>query len=914
VPGSTRRRDEHVTGRDTELAVVDGFLEREDGARALVVTGDPGIGKTALWEAALRSAHDRGTRVLATRASGAEARLSLAGLMDLLDGVDDGELSALPAPQRRALEVALLRVDPGAEHRPESRAIALGLLNALRRLAAERPLLVAVDDVGWLDRPSADALAFAARRLDGDATCFLLTRRPGRRSVVERALETERLEIGPLSYGAIRRLLSERLGLVLPRHLLRRLVDTTLGNPLFALEVGRELADSGLPPVGEELPVPDAVEELLGLRVSRLPAATRTLLLATALSADLTVSELEAITGSGAVDDAIDAGVLLVDGDRVRAAHPLLAAAARKRARPRARRELHGELAVTVADEELRARHLALAADGPDDALAATVAHAASAASARGAKAEAADLAEQALRLTPRESGNRYDRLFELAEYLSSAGRESRLVELLSPELDAMPAGPVRGRAHFLLADTASHLDEGMSHLVRAMAEAADDRALRARALARRSLYLALGSVDRLPEADRCAQEAWLAARELDPETELDVLHAPAWASILRGRPIDDLCERRGTLSTAETFLLFSVERAAAVRLGWRGDVDGARAFLRRLAVLADERGEATSYVVLRTHLCELELRAGDWDAASRLLEEWRHSGEKDLMSGTSYLRCLATLAVGRGRADEAEQWAARALAGDTRGLRWSLLEALHARGVGALLAHDPQRALESLRPVWEHTEREGVDDLGAFPVAPDLVEALVESDELDAAQAVLDRLQRLADEQRHPWGLATAKRCGGLLALARGPYEPAAAAAVEDAAGEYARLGLRFDAARALLELGRAQRRHKRWAAARGSLERAAAAFDEIGSPGWAEEARSELARVGARRPRARGQLTSTEQRVAELAARGLSNKEIARSLFVTVNTVEAHLSHAYAKLGIRSRAQLAARLDGNP
>lgn len=916
MAGSTRRVDKEIVGRDAELAVVHGLLERGEDTRALVITGDAGIGKTTLWEAGLIVARQRGFRVLSTRASSAEAQLSFAGLIDLLDEVDRAELSRLPPPQLHALEVALLRTAPSGTG-PESGAIALGLLNVLRGLATERPLLIAVDDVPWLDSPSAAALVFAARRLQGNATILLLARRPGRSSPLEQAIgprELTRLEMGPLSYGAIRRMLSERLGLALPRHILRRLVDTTLGNPLFALELGRELAERGAPPPEDDLPLPDAIESLLGTRVARLPASTRMLLLATALSADPTTSQLDAIVGSQAVADAIDAGVLVLDDGRARASHPLLAAAAKKRSRTSARRKLHLELAALVSDEELRARHLALAAAGPDDALAAIVADAASAASARGARDEAVELAEHALRLTPPESGERIARLLELAEHLTLTGRETRLRELLTPELDSLPRGAARARAHFLLADTASHVDECMRHLECALSEDPDDRALRARTVARRSMYLAVASVDRLPTADLGAHEALSDARALGPEVELDVLHALAWTSILRGRPIDDLRERFRALSAGGAFLLFSVDRAAGARLAWRGNVHEARGLFRQLAALADERGEATSYVVLRHHLCELELRAGDWEAASLLLDEWRHSGDRDLLVGPAYLRSVALLAAGRGAPDEVEQAARVIDETDTSGLRWSLLEARRARGIAALLVHEPQRALENLRPVWDHTERAGVNDVGAFPVAPDLVEALAESGAQDDAYAVLDRLQRLADEQRHPWGLATAQRCAGLLSLMHGSYNPEAAAALEAAAGKYTELGLRFDAGRAMLVLGRAQRRHRKWAAARGSLERAVAVFDEIGSPGWAEEARSELSRVGARRPRPSGHLTPTEQRVAELAAQGLSNKQIAQSLFVTVNTVEVHLSHAYAKLGIRSRAQLAARLGADP
>ena len=210
---------------------------------------------------------------------------------------------------------------------------------------------------------------------------------------------------------------------------------------------------------------------------------------------------------------------------------------------------------------------------------------------------------------------------------------------------------------------------------------------------------------------------------------------------------------------------------------------------------------------------------------------------------------------------------------------------------------------------MWEHTEREGVCDPGAFPVAPELVEALAEQGELDEAGAVAARVEELAEQQDHPWARATARRCAAQTALAL-VYGDAAVTSLERAADEYARLGLGFDSARSLLALGRAQRRHRKWGAARETLERAAAAFDELGSPGWAEAARSELGRVGARRPSPAGELTPTEHRVAELAAQGLANKEIAQALVVTVSTVEFHLSNIYAKLGVRSRTQLAARL----
>ena len=903
-----RGSDHQVVGRDAELAALREFVERDGGGRTLVVTGDAGIGKTTLWDAGLGLARERGIRVLSTRASSAEAQLSHAALIDLLDEVETEELALMPAPQLRALEVALLRAEP-AETPAGSQAIALGFLNALRILG-ERPLLVAVDDFPWLDAPSAEALAFAARRLEGHAIVFLLSRRPGRPSTLEQALAAgplDELAVGPLSYGAIRRLLSEKLDLALPRHLLRRLVDSTLGNPLFAMELGRELTERGLPAIGEDLPVSDEVEDLLGMRVARLPSPTRRLLLATALSADLTPSQLGALMGDRAVENAIGDGVLLVDGSRVRASHPLLAAAAKKRSRVGTRRELHAELAGIVTDDELRARHLALAADSADEVLAATVGRAALGAASRGAPREAVELAEHALRLSPTGSAVRSEHLLALAGYLDVAGEAQGVTELLTPELESLPRGAARVSAQLLLSEGGGvkSVVDHQRHLEIALAEARNDPALRAQVLAKRSIHATAACAERVDEAEAWALEA-LAARSAGPNVVRLALHALAWSRALAGQPIDDLNDRFHDESGAAYHLIDSTDRIVGLRLLWRGEIPQARTTLAQLLALADERGELWSYAVLRMHLCELELTVGEWDTATPLLEEWLESTESELLVPSSYSRCQARLAAGRGDPDDVERWAALALAGaEATGAQWHRLGTLCAQGVAALLTHDSRRALDHLRPVWEHTEREGVDDPGAFPVAPDLVEALVESEEFAEARAVTERLRALAEQQAHPWGRATAKRCEGLLLPAEGSFAEASAA-LGSSADDYAELGLRFDAARSLLLLGRAQRRHKKWAASRASLERAVTAFEAIGSPGWADDARSELARVGARRPGPAGELTATEKRVVGLATDGLSNKEIAQRLVVTVNTIETHLSHAYAKLGVRSRAQL--------
>jgi hypothetical protein len=261
-----------------------------------------------------------------------------------------------------------------------------------------------------------------------------------------------RLEVLPLSLGATQRLLRQRLGLVLSRHVLRRVVEVTLGNPLFALELGRALAARGPLEIGEEVPLPDTIDELLGTRVAALRGPARSVVLAVALSGELRTSQLAEIGPAAALDEGLDAGVLVVDGDRVRPAHPLFATAAKTRARAGERRELRA-LAQLSVDDESKALHLTLAADRPEAELAATVAAAAAAAAARGARHEAVVLAEHALLLTPNGSGERSDRVLALGGYLVVAGEKQRLTDLLVPELETLSSAEARVQALLLLTE-----------------------------------------------------------------------------------------------------------------------------------------------------------------------------------------------------------------------------------------------------------------------------------------------------------------------------------------------------------------------------------------------------------------------------------------------------------------------------
>jgi DNA-binding CsgD family transcriptional regulator len=910
VTETAPERSLRIVGREAELTALDEVLHADGAPGALVLTGGPGIGKTTLWEAGVELARRGGLRVLSARGSDSETQLSFAAIIDLLDGVDREELGALPSPQLHALEAALLRAEPSGDPPPPA-AISVGFLSALRALAAQQPLLLAVDDVQWLDAASAEAVAFAVRRLEGHPVRFLFAKRSRASSMLERAYGPKglrRLEVVPLSLGATQRLLRQRLALSLSRHVLRRIVEATLGNPLFALELGRALAARGPLGIGEDVPLPDTVEELLGTRVGALAAPSRRLVLAVALSGELRTSQLAEIGPPAALDDALDSGVLVVDGDRVRPAHPLFATAARTSAGAGVRRELHLALAQLATDDESKALHLALATDRPDAELAATVAAAAADAASRGARHKAVLLAEHALRLTHDPAAERSDRVLTLGGYLVAAGEKQRLTELLTPEVETLPRGAPRVQALLLLTEgVVGTNDEIRSYLLEALRESGSDAVLRASVLVELVVNDVVIRIEGIPAAEASALEALEVARGAGPDLERPALQAVGWARALRGRAIDDLVDRFRAASSAPAYMAESPERVAGQRLVWRGEIEQARALLTPLLALADERGESYSYVLQRLHMCQLELRVGNWEAVGGLLDEWGESSERVMWP--MYERCRALLAAGRGLPEEAEHWAAETLArAEATGTRWDRLEALRARGVAALLANEPARAAECLRAVWEHTRSEEVDEPGVFPVAPELVEALIELGELDEAKAVTARLRELADAQDHPWGLATAKRVDALVQLAGG-YDEAALAALEQAAAEYGLLGLRFDRARTVLTLGRAQRRAKKWGAARASLEQAVAELDELGSPGWADQARSELERVGGRRRQPAGELTSAEQRVVELAAEGLANKEIAQTLFVSVRTVEVHLKHAYAKLGIRSRTQLARR-----
>jgi DNA-binding CsgD family transcriptional regulator/tetratricopeptide (TPR) repeat protein len=902
-----------LVAREDEQARLAEFLDASYAC--LVLSGDPGIGKTSLWEAGITLAAGRRATVLQARTSESEAALSFAGLSDLVEGLDDELLQSLPAPQWRALEVALCRVAPTTAG-PDPLAIAAGFLSALRAGAERGEVLVAIDDVQWLDGATGEVLTFAARRCAGRRIRFLLSRRAGRRSPLERALEPAGvcdLAVGPMSLGALSRVIGQRVPAPLPRRLLRQIHETSQGNPLLALELVRPLPSTGMPEAGVDLPLPDLADDVFGPLVESLPPGQREVLLAMALSPRLSRDELSRVIDILDLEDAIAADLVVRERTRLRPAHPLLAAAIRRHAGTRECQSLHLRLAEATDDPIMRARHLALATTHPSAELAAAAAHAAQLAMERGAVQDAEELAAHALRLTPPEAPERGLRALALAQSHSRAGDLHRVTELLSEWMHEIPAGRWRALAHLLLGEDADVVTEE-SHLEQALAEAGSDPELRAITLARKVIVLTVNRVEQIDEAEALAAEAREAlaqSGEAAASIRPVVLHAAAWARALRGRPIADLSEAGPPPAAGFCLYDSAVERPLAVRHVFRGEIDLARATFTRLLSLAEERGEVRSALVLHVQLGELELRGGNVNAArSRLGEVDQWVALAEIRAVRNRLRAM--LAAVTGLPGEAVQLATHTLgmlAGDACP-GWDRLEASRAAGLAELCRGDVGSAAGHLQSVWEHTRRHHVDDPGAFPVAGDLVEALTDAGDVRSAREVNDRLRYLAEDQQHPWGLATAGRGDALLRLRAG-YDDEAAGLLAGAAATYGHLGLHLDQARTLMLLGRAQRRAKKRAGARAALEAAFDQFTHLGAAGWATQASIELARVSGRRgPDDGDELTAAERSVVTLAAGGCSNKEIAAQLFVSVYTVEAHLSHAYAKLGVRSRSQLALRL----
>ena len=527
-----------VIGRDEDLRSLSAFLDRRTAAPgpvAIALEGDAGIGKSTLWSAAVDAARGRGLRVLSSRPAESERGLAHAGLGDLFDGVLDDVLPSLTAPQRRALEVALLVEDAGG--RPvDTRALGVAVRNALQ-LLAEDGLVVAIDDLQWLDASSASALGFALRRLPDTSMLLLWTRRLDageQTSAVETALDSDRIDrirVGPLSVGATHQLLRARLSRTVSRPTLLRLHEASGGNPFYALELARAAlgADGSLADPTQPLPVPERLEELVSTRLDGFTGATRDALVLASAHGRLTVTELgRAGIEQGALEPALAEQVVEVERGSVRFTHPLLASVLYQGLPAAERQRAHATLADLVDDPVAHARHLALSTQRADAELAASSSRRQRAATAQGAPIAAAELGEYAIRLTP--AGDRV----ALARRIAAATRAHAVTggieraRTLSEELLAVAApGPERAEALALAAEVeGDYIGRAIELQREALAEPGAPAALCA------TLHRQLALNVRFREGMEPAEEHARAAVELAEEVGDDGLRAAALAGL----------------------------------------------------------------------------------------------------------------------------------------------------------------------------------------------------------------------------------------------------------------------------------------------------------------------------------------------------------------------------------------------
>jgi DNA-binding CsgD family transcriptional regulator len=894
-----------VVGRDGEFAFLREKLERRSPTASLLV-GDPGIGKTTVWQSALDQAAHDGWVVLTARGSGAETQLSFAALGDLLEPLGGEPVSALPAPQHRAVAAALLLEDV-EDSTVDLRAVGLGLLNVLRAVTRSDACVIGVDDLQWVDAASAAALEFALRRLRDEPVLVVATARSDSELPLEldRLLPTHRLEIGPLSLGALRHVLSTELGFSPPRRALRRIHEVSGGNPFYALELARNRRSDG---ELDEAVLPASLEALVRNRLDVLPEPTREALFDVAALAEPT----PALADAAALEPAIQARVIALEGDRLSFTHPLLAAAAYATLPPPRRAEAHARLAELASTREERARHLALATQAPDEAVATELSAAATEAMRRGAAAAAAELLDHAIRITP-------DRAPLVAAQRMLAAADAKLAAGEWEEARSLLREVRAGGEPRLAAETAARLAtwvledvvQGVALCEAALADVSDDPALRSRLLSALCANLHLLGEHRRAMAR--AQEAVADAELAADERGLAV--ALGWLGMFEvltaeGDAVAHLERARQLAGGDERLLPVRPGTWLGLRHLFRHELVEARRYLEAEHAAALEAEDDAQRSAILLHLCELEWRSGDWAAALRHAEEGHdlaeQVGDAQGQGALLYARALITGHLGRIEESRAATDEGLRLAA---GIEDRLFPAMHAVAAGArelsLGAYDD--ALAHFARLDEIFGEQALDP-GIALYQGDAIEALVAVGRVAEAAERVERLECRARELGRSYALAEAQRSRGLVLATQGDLD-GAAAALERSLAELAPIEAPFTRARTLLVLGQLQRRRKQRRAARETLTDAIAIFEQIGALLWAAKARAEMGRIGGRKPAGTG-LTETEQRVAELVAEGKSNKQVAAELYITINTVETHLSRIYRKLGVRSRGELAQRL----
>src|SRR6266550_1119896 len=915
-----------IVGRQKELARLEAFLRNDEAhSAAVVLEGEAGIGKTTVLAAGLEAATKAGAPFLSARPAEPDFELAFSTLTDLLRPIAGDLADQLPEPQRTAIAVALLQEsDPGVG--TDVRAVSAAVQTLLTVACDERELLISIDDAQLIDPSSARVLGFALRRLLGRPIRLLFAvRRSDEASLptgVDRALRAapvETITIGPLGVDDLSTIVTEALGDRPTRRERIQILEQSGGNPFFAVELARAARRGEDRPTGVSLPVPKTLrDDLVRLRFAGLPDGSREALLVASATSHPTVALVRAVVGEEPLDEAMDAaersGVARIVAGEVRFVHPLYRSAIYADASRAHRHRIHAAIARVVDQPEERGRHLALSSDVPDETIAAEIERAATIAGARGAPDAAADLLDHTIRLTPEtETRALARRLQQAGRHGFDAGdveiaiertlRAASLSEPGAPRAAALASLGEMERFVWRLSESRGHLEEALrepsignraecgihaqlfwtldllgdptgaaQHAERALALArtSDDRPTRARAFgaAARARFLADGSSSEVLERE--APDLW------DPIDGLPVHEWPRW-----------LAEEQGVL------------------LGL--DVVGSIARLTELLSRAQEHGDEPSKLVLLCALASAQRRTGDWVAGIAYARDACDIGGPFGGAGQE-LALLAWYEAATGDRDIARADADRCLEriAGVASPHAALLSLTELADVELMLGSAGE-ACERVMVVPEDVPStgEGVPTRAWFVAA----DASVASGRLLAAEAIAGWLRERGETLASSFVTGFAERIDGQVLSAGGDLT-SAERSLELSLKAMETDDVLFEIARSKLLLGELRRRsgHKRLA--RQDLLRARSIFEGLGASRWVAEADQALARITGRRP-SMGELTDAELRVARLAAAGFRNREIAEQLFMSVRTVEGHLSNVYPKLGIRSRTELGPYLD---
>lgn len=890
-----------------------------------VVTGEPGLGKSSLLKVTDQLAQRAGHRVLAVTPTPFDRGLPFSGLAELVAQVPKGVDRALPEPQRRALAVALREQDPEG-HEADPLAVQLAVRTLLTELCGSGSVTLIVDDLQWLDSASAASLGFGLRRLavEPGRLSVLVGTRPAAGIGAELTSglpgPVNDIRLAPLEDWAMGQLLREHLGARWTPPMSSGVTRASGGNPFLGLMIAQAMQSDlsqwwwnphdGSDPV---FPMPPSLAEILGEKVSLLPATAREVLLLVSAAGRLTVAQLAGAFDEARLADALDAAAdwdvaTVGPGAVVGFTHPMLASAIYDAASPAERRRAHKTLADLIDDPVERARHRARTVTTPLESVAEELERAAETSRSRGAQALAGELWEAAARATPGDGRAAFGRWLAAIDCYLAAGDGLAAQGVIDNSLASLT---LSGEEQAELAVRRIALTDDVA-VARSLAEEALAAAPVGTAVRPRLQHL-LGSVERLQGEGRRALELSRAAVEEAAAMGLDEVRLAALSGRLSVERHWGTGDVESTLAEIDHLASTMGLDARSADLAWirgfhaRWDDPDAETQVRRGIAAAIESGRYGDLSGLYTALVVVLVRASRILDAQLALAEADRAGAWAPSQGQQEHIVRIFVQEYAGNLDEARELA-RIAAKDPEIRASTYWRAAFLTQLGFIeaSARNWQAAIDPLREVAAIFDHTGMVDLEQLLWAVDYADAalqLGETDEVERAIAVLRR----QGEAGHPEALAAADRCQALLTASRGDVD----AALHDLVAVVEGNGVEcpFEAARSRLALGQVYRRAGYKAIATETLGMAAEVFDELGIPRWAERARDDAGRVGLQP--SNGGLTETERRVAELVASGHSNQETAAELFISVKTVEANLTRIYRKLAVRSRTELANRLN---